>query len=112
MIAQASNTYRQLLDKIHEFGANPSQIYESDQLMFNHQRASENMCIGQSIDIFTKQFAYPNTIIKDYEDGDFYWETYFVWLKDKPFTKTMEQFISFTKQFLKIVTPSHVNQSV
>lgn len=102
MIAQASNTYRQLLDKIHASGAKPAQIYESDQLMFNHQRASENMCIGQSIELFTKQFAYPNTVIKNYEDDDFYWETYFVWLKSKPYTQTMDRFIDFTKQFLEM----------
>ena len=100
LVSHRSNTYRQFIARLNSAGVKPSAIYESDQLQFNHQRAQQNNCIGQSFLNQAYSFNYPDTVIIPFEDPSFTWNTYFCWLSDSPLNGIAMEFKSYAYDWL------------
>lgn len=94
--------YAQLMRRIKEAGASPCAVYEADQLPFNHERASKNGCVGQSIDFVAKHICYENTVCKYFSDETFTWDTCFIWKDENPNIGHIKEFITYTENWKQI----------
>ncbi|WP_026653640.1 LysR family transcriptional regulator [Butyrivibrio proteoclasticus] len=101
LISHRSNTYRQFVRRLQASGVKPAIIYESDQLQFNHQRASMNNCIGQSFLSEANSFNYPGTVIVPFDDPSFTWNTYVCWNSDSPLNEAAMAFKNFAYSWLE-----------
>lgn len=101
LISHRSNTYRQFIRRLQASNVTPAVIYESDQLQFNHQRASQNNFIGQSFLSEANSFNYPDTVIRPFDDPSFTWNTYVCWPSDSPLNEVSMAFKNFVYTWLE-----------
>ena len=94
--------YTQLMCRMKEAGASPRAVYEADQLQFNHERASKNGCVGQSIDFVAKHIYYENTVCKYFSDETFTWDTCFIWKEENPNIDHIHEFITYTENWKRL----------
>ncbi len=102
LMSHRSNTYKQFIRRLSSANAQPSVIYEADQLQHNHQRAQENNCIGQSFLSEVSFFNFPDTVIIPFDDPSFTWNTYFCWRSDSPLNDIAMEFKRYAYEWHKI----------
>ena len=102
ILTHRSRTHGQLLSKLAAAHAHPSAIYEAAQLQYNHERASEDNCLGQTFQSDAYMFNFPDTVVLPYEDESFTWDTFFVSLAEKEASPETRAFIDYTKKWARI----------
>lgn len=92
--------YHNNMNRFLRANVKPIILMETTEIALTHRIASMNKGIGISVDCAAWSNPYPNTVIKQFEEEDCAWNTYFVYRKGKILSQEAEFFKKFAFKWL------------